>query len=179
MDEYIILVDDNDTECGIIEKMAAHRLGLLHRAFSVFIFNKKGELLLQQRADSKYHSPGCWSNTCCSHPRRGETVAEAVKRRLNEEMGLSCSTKFLYSFIYNEKLSNGLIEHEYDHVYLGISDDLPAPEKTEVKSWKYMGATELCEDINRGPEKYTIWFKHCIQDVLALAADNNHTTINN
>src|SRR5690349_1614227 len=129
MKDYLILVDDKDQQWGRLEKNLVHELGLLHRAFSVFIFNHHGELLLQQRADGKYHSGGLWTNTCCSHPRYGEDVPDAVKRRLKEEMGMSCETTFAFSFIYKTKFENGLTEHEFDHVYCGFSDALPHPEK--------------------------------------------------
>lgn len=111
-----------------------HQLGLLHRAFSVFIFNAKGELLLQQRDDSKYHSGGLWTNTCCSHPRFGEEVSSAIERRLHEEMGMHCKTSFAFSFIYKTKFANGLTEHELDHVYFGFTDDTPFPEKQKLRA---------------------------------------------
>src|SRR6187399_1825004 len=127
MEDYLILVDEQDKQYGKLEKQLVHELGLLHRAFSVFIFNKKGELLLQQRADEKYHSAGLWTNTCCSHPRFGEEIKDSVTRRLEEEMGMNCEMEFAFSFIYKSTFENGLTEHEFDHVFFGISDELPVP----------------------------------------------------
>ncbi len=160
--EYLILVDEQDRQWGKLEKMLVHELGLLHRAFSVFIFNEKGELLMQQRASEKYHSAGLWTNTCCSHPRWGEEVSAAVERRLQEEMGMSCDTHFAFSFTYKVKFENGLTEHEFDHVYIGVSDAVPIPEKSEVQNWKYITLTELEKDIQLHPELYTEWMKICL-----------------
>ena len=165
MNEYLILVDENDNRYGKEEKRLVHELGLLHRAFSVFLFNTKGELLLQQRADSKYHSGGLWTNTCCSHPQYGEEISEAIVRRLNEEMGMSCKTDFAFSFIYKTKFENGLTEHEFDHVYFGVTDDLPFPEESEVKNYKYITLENLENDILIHPEKYTEWMKICLPRV--------------
>jgi isopentenyl-diphosphate delta-isomerase len=159
MIENLILVDEQDKPMGKLEKLLVHQLGLLHRAFSVFIFNKNGDLLLQQRADCKYHSPGLWTNTCCSHPRYGENLPDAVKRRLKEEMGLQCNTYFTFSFIYKAIFENGLTEHEYDHVYFGVTDNKPQPDAAEVKDWKYISLDELEHDIERHPENYTAWLK--------------------
>lgn len=165
MNEYLILVDENDKQLGKQEKLLVHQLGLLHRAFSVFLFNSKEELLLQQRADEKYHSPGLWTNTCCSHPNFGEDLSDAVKRRLREEMGMNCKTKFLFSFIYKVKFKNGLIENEYDHVYFGVTDDIPKPEKLEVKNWKYISLPDLEMDITQHPEQYSEWMKICLPEL--------------
>jgi isopentenyl-diphosphate delta-isomerase len=162
MNEYLILVDENDREVGKMEKLLVHQLGLLHRAFSVFIFNEKNELLLQQRADNKYHSGGLWTNTCCSHPGFKENISDAVARRLNEEMKIKCKTEFAFSFIYQTKFENGLTEHEYDHVYLGITNDLPIPNTDEVNNWKYISIKDLEADINLQPNIYTNWFKLCL-----------------
>ncbi len=166
MSEYLILVDENDIECGKMEKHLVHLLGYLHRAFSVFIFNNKGELLLQQRADEKYHSGGLWTNTCCSHPQFGETLQYAVSRRLKEEMGLSCDASFAFSFMYKSNFVNGLVENEFDHVFIGTSDSVPEPNKSEVKSWKYMNVDKLALDIQQNPNVYTVWFKICFTKVL-------------
>lgn len=165
MSEYLILVDENDHQLGKAEKLEVHQSGLLHRAFSVFIFNSKSELLLQQRADEKYHSAGLWTNTCCSHPRFGEETAQAINRRLQEEMGMSCETEFAFSFMYKFTFSNGLTEHEYDHVYFGISDVLPVPKKQEVKAWKYMSLPDLETDIQLHPKRYTEWMKMCLPEL--------------
>jgi isopentenyl-diphosphate delta-isomerase len=159
--DFLILVDEQDKQWGKLEKKLVHELGLLHRAFSVFIFNSKGEMLLQQRADDKYHSGGLWTNTCCSHPRYGEEMAEAIDRRLDEEMGIKCKTNFAFSFIYNAKFENGLTEHEFDHVYIGFSDSAPSPDASEVKSWKYLDLKSISDDIGNKPEAYTAWFKIC------------------
>ena len=164
-EEYLILVDENDKQWGKLEKLLTHQLGILHRAFSVFIFNTKGELLLQQRADEKYHSAGLWTNTCCSHPRYGEETNDAVSRRLYEEMRMQSETQFAFSFLYKAAFENGLIEHEFDHVFMGISDEIPVPEKTEVKNWKYISIDELARNIDSEPTKYTAWLKACLPQV--------------
>ena len=167
MDEFLILVDENDNPVGAQEKISVHEQGLLHRAFSVFIFNTKRELLLQQRADDKYHSAGLWSNTCCSHPAFGEETETAVKRRLYEEMGLKCKTQYAFSFIYKAVFNNGLTEHECDNVYVGITDELLIPKNTEVKSWKYLSLKKLEIEIDKHPDKYTQWIKICLGQLMS------------
>ncbi len=157
--EFVILVDNNDQQIGLMEKQAAHIGPHLHRAFSIFIFNSQGELLMQQRALTKYHSPGLWTNTCCSHPRDGETTHEAAKRRLMEEMGMDCEIHEAYSFIYKAPVGQGLTEHEFDHVFIGQSDAIPVINTDEVASWKYMSLEKLQKDIASYPELYTEWFK--------------------
>ncbi len=166
-DEFVILVDEHDRELGVMEKMEAHEKGTLHRAFSIFIFNSKGELLIHQRALDKYHSGGLWTNTCCSHPRQGESVEQAANRRLQEEMGMSCNMKPVFSFIYRAELDHNLSEHELDHVLVGVSDDLPVINPEEVNSYKYMSLESLEQDIKLRPENYTEWFKICLNDNLA------------
>ena len=163
--EYVVLVDESDRQTGLMEKQVAHVTPHLHRAFSVFIFNSKGELLLQQRALSKYHSPGLWTNTCCSHPRAGETLEEATSRRLREEMGMACEMHEVYTFIYKAPVGEGLTEHEFDHVFIGQSDDLPEINREEVESWKYMSLDDLKEDIGCHPECYTEWFKITFEEM--------------
>jgi isopentenyl-diphosphate delta-isomerase len=163
--EQVILVDEQDRPIGLMEKQAAHIGPHLHRAFSVFIFNSKGELLLQQRALSKYHSPGLWTNTCCSHPRAGETLEEATSRRLKEEMGMSCPIHEVYTFIYMAPVGQGLTEHEFDHVFIGQSDDIPAINTEEVASWKYMSIDDLEKDIELYPGLYTEWFKITFEEM--------------
>ena len=163
--EYVVLVDHNDTQIGIMEKMAAHIVPRLHRAFSIFIFNSKGELLLQQRALSKYHSPGLWTNTCCSHPRNGESVDKAAERRLLEEMGLQCPMHEVFTFIYKAPVGLGLVEHEYDHVFFGQCDDAPVINTEEVASWKYMSLDDIAADMKAHPECYTEWFKISFDEV--------------
>lgn len=167
MSEYVILVDENDRQLGKQEKFLVHKQGLLHRAFSVFIFNTDGELLLQQRADEKYHSAGLWSNTCCSHPNYGEEINSAIERRLDEEMGMSCKTTFAFSFIYKVAFENGLTEHENDHVYFGVTDDIPKPKSAEVKDWKYISFAELQQNINQHPYNYSEWMKICMSRVIS------------
>ena len=163
--EYVILVDENDQPIGQMEKQAAHVTPHLHRAFSVFVFNSKGELLLQQRAFSKYHSPGLWTNTCCSHPRAGETTLEAASRRLMEEMGMVCELREVYTFIYKAPVGKGLTEHEVDNVWIGRSDAIPNLNTDEVASWKYMNLNDLKKDIELHPELYTEWFKITFEEM--------------
>ena len=158
MEEQVILVDEQDNPIGLMPKLEAHQKALLHRAFSVFILNTKGELMLQQRAKHKYHSPGLWTNTCCSHQRDGETNIQAGKRRLQEEMGFSTELKEVTSFIYKAPFDNGLTEHEFDHVLLGYYEDDPVINLDEVSSWKWMSLEEVKYDIDQNPDRYTIWF---------------------
>lgn len=159
MTEYVVLVDELDNNVGLMEKMEAHINPTLHRAFSIFIFNSKNEMLLQQRALSKYHTPGLWTNTCCSHPRDGESLHDATKRRLQEEMGMQCELKEAFSFIYKADVMQGLVEHEFDHVFIGTSDDLPIINKDEVESFRYDTVENIKADIERNPQNYTAWFK--------------------
>jgi isopentenyl-diphosphate delta-isomerase len=166
MKELLILVDEKDHQIGLLDKLTVHQTGVLHRAFSVFIFNANDELLLQQRADEKYHSAGLWSNTCCSHPLSGEKTDDAVNRRLEEEMGLQCNTDFKFSFIYKMPLENGLTEHEFDHVYFGRSDDAPKLNLNEVKDWKYLSLQKLKEEILLNPQIYSAWLKICLPEVM-------------
>ena len=163
MEENVILVDTDDNEIGVMEKMEAHLLGKLHRAFSVFIFNTRGELLLQQRAADKYHSGGMWTNTCCSHPRKGENTKAAAHRRLNEEMGMKCELNYAFNFTYKTAIADGIYEHEFDHVYFGTSNVVPIPEPEEVASFKYMDLALLEAELNVNPELYTEWLKICFQ----------------
>ncbi len=155
----VILVDENDQPIGTMEKIEAHEKALLHRAFSVFIINQKGEIMLQQRAWHKYHSPLLWTNTCCSHQRVGETNLEAGKRRLKEEMGFEVSLKELFHFIYKAPFDNGLTEHELDHVMIGYYNEEPNINPEEVESWKWMGIKDIRKDMTENPEIYTVWFK--------------------
>ncbi|HEY4936445.1 MAG TPA: isopentenyl-diphosphate Delta-isomerase [Puia sp.] len=157
--EEVILVNEQDEQTGTIEKMEAHRKALLHRAFSVFIFNGKGEMLLQQRSMGKYHSPGLWTNTCCSHPRPYEEVESAARRRLKEEMGIDTSLKKSFDFIYRTEFENGLTEFEFDHVYTGIYNGQLNPDKQEVKEYCFRSMEDISEDLIRSPEKYSSWFK--------------------
>ncbi|TMM31015.1 isopentenyl-diphosphate Delta-isomerase [Polaribacter aestuariivivens] len=159
MEEQVILVDTNDQQIGLMEKIEAHEKALLHRAFSVFIFNKKGELMLQQRAASKYHSPLLWTNTCCSHQREGESNIEAGKRRLQEEMGFTTELKEVFSFMYKAPFDNGLTEHEFDHVMVGNYEEAPKLNKKEAENYKWMTLEAVKADIKNKPEIYTEWFK--------------------
>lgn len=163
--ENVILVNENDQEMGIMEKMEAHKKGLLHRAISVFIFDINGRLLIQKRAITKYHSKGLWSNTACSHPLINETNLEAANRRLKQEMGMECKLQKAFDFIYNEPLDSNLIEHEFDHVYIGFTNDIPKPNPDEVSEWKYISHKELHEDIIANPFNYTVWFKKIYERV--------------
>ena len=159
MKEEVILVDTSDNPIGTMPKMEAHEKAALHRAFSVFIINKKGQLMLQQRAFHKYHSPGLWTNTCCSHQRLRETNLEAGARRLKEEMGFETPLEELFSFIYKAPFDNGLTEHELDHILLGYYDAVPEINEEEVASWKWMDLEQVAEEKKTKPENYTVWFK--------------------
>lgn len=161
----VILVDQTDQPMGFMEKQEAHEKGLLHRAFSVFIFNDQNQLLLQQRAFHKYHSGGLWTNTCCSHPAPQEITENACHRRLMEEMGFDTSLEFVTSFTYKADLDQGLTEHEFDHVYIGRFNDTPNPNRDEVAGWKYIDLDELECDMENHPESYTVWFKIIYQQV--------------
>lgn len=158
-EEYVVLVDTNDEKIGLMPKMEAHEKAVLHRAFSVFIMNEKGQTMLQQRAADKYHSPLLWTNTCCSHQRDGESNLEAGKRRLQEEMGFVTELRELFSFIYKAPFDNGLTEHELDHVMIGHFEDKPNINLSEVEDWKWMYPTDVKDDIANNPELYTEWFK--------------------
>lgn len=158
-EEKVILVNEKDEPIGLMPKMEAHEKGLLHRAFSVFVFNDKNELMLQQRALSKYHSPGLWTNTCCSHQREGESNIEAGKRRLQEEMGFTTDLKDTMAFIYKAPFDNGLTEHEFDHILVGNFNDVPDLNPEEVSAWKWMELEEVQKDMKNHPERYTEWFK--------------------
>ena len=155
----VILVDEQDMPVGTMEKMEAHVKGVLHRAISVFIFNSKGELLLQQRAQNKYHSPGLWTNSCCSHPAPGESAQEAAERRLKEEMGIACPLQHIFHFTYKATFENGLTENELDHIFIGISDEPPRPDPAEAASWRFAAPGDIITDLDEHPESYTVWFK--------------------
>ncbi len=158
-EEKVILVNEKDEQLGLMPKLEAHEKAVLHRAFSVFVLNKNGELMLQQRAAHKYHSPMLWTNTCCSHQRDGESNLEAGKRRLFEEMGFVCELKEVFSFIYKAPFDNGLTEHELDHVMVGAYDEAPNINKKEVNAYKWMTLEAVKNDIDRQPKIYTEWFK--------------------
>jgi isopentenyl-diphosphate delta-isomerase len=155
----VILVNESDEAIGAMEKMEAHRLGVLHRAFSVFIFNSNGHMLLQQRADTKYHSAGLWTNACCSHPAPGEELRSAAERRLQEELGFKADIKPAFDFIYKASFNNGLTEHEYDHVFVGYYDGEIRPDQDEVKGWKFVNMDDLAGEMEREPDTFTSWFQ--------------------
>jgi len=157
--EHVILVDTKDNEIGTMEKMEAHRKGILHRAFSILLFDQSGKALLQKRSQNKYHSSGLWTNTCCSHPLPGESLAKATRRRLKEEMGIDLEPVFSHTFIYKARLDNDLTEHELDHVFVGTYTGTPRINEKEVEDWKYVDLNSLKEDLILHPEAYTVWFK--------------------
>lgn len=163
--EQVIVVDENDVVLGSMEKMEAHRNPLLHRAISVFIVNSEGEWLLQQRALGKYHSNGLWTNTCCSHPQPGESSLDAANRRLAEEMGLKAELTEKFHFIYREPLDNDLTEYELDHVFVGVSNQVPNINTNEVLSYKYIAYDDLKKDIETNPDNYTVWFLKIVDKV--------------
>lgn len=169
MDARVILVDERDNVIGFQEKFKTHLEGDLHRAFSVFIFDLEGNLLLQKRASSKYHSGGLWSNTCCGHPRPGESTVEAAHRRLVEEMGFDCELKEVFRLIYKAELDNNLREHEYDHVFVGNFQGQPLPCTEEVEDWKWVPIELLRNDTQRSPESFTSWFSQIMKHASMLA----------
>lgn len=166
-EEQVILVDESDIQTGIMPKIQAHLEAKLHRAVSVFIFNSKGDWLIHKRAQNKYHSQGLWTNTCCTHPMPGETTSASAGRRLMEEMGIRCTLNEIFSFIYREKLENGLYEHEFDHVFTGFSDDVPHPDPNEVMDWKYISFPDLKKEISEHPESFTVWFREIFERVFS------------
>ena len=171
--EQVILVDVDDCEIGVMEKMEAHKLAVLHRAFSVFLFNPNGKMLLQQRALTKYHSAGLWTNTCCSHPRPGETLENAVTRRLTEEMGITAKVYKAFDFIYQTELPDNLNEHEFDHVFIGNFDDEVRPNRLEVANFVYQSIEEIAANLQSHPEKYTVWFKIAFPKVVEWYQSNS------
>ena len=163
--EQVVLVDEHDNEVGTMEKIEAHEKALLHRAFSIFVFNDAGQMMLQKRALSKYHSPGLWTNTCCSHPRPGESLEEATRRRIAEEMGFECKMHEVFSFIYKAAFDHGLTEHELDHVFMGLHNGDPLINPDEVEEWKWIDVDDLLKDIDQFPDKYTVWFKIAVKEM--------------
>lgn len=173
----VVLVDEWDVSIGSMEKLAAHKEGRLHRAFSIFVFNSKGELLIQKRAAHKYHCGGLWSNTCCSHPQPEETdITSAAEERLFEEMGITCKLLEVFWFIYKTHFDNGLTEHELDHVLVGRSNDVPTPNPEEADDWKWMAPMKIIEDMKLKPELYTPWFRLCLGEVLLKLTENEKET---
>ena len=163
--EEVVLVDEHDREIGLMEKIEAHEKALLHRAFSVFIFNENGEMLLQQRAFTKYHSGGLWTNACCSHPRQNEEVMQAAQRRLQEEMGFTTELKKAFSFTYKAAFDNGLTEHEFDHVFIGTYNGVINFNKDEVHQYKYASIAQIENMLALNPPDYTVWFKIAFEKV--------------
>jgi isopentenyl-diphosphate delta-isomerase len=164
----VVLVDRDDRETGTEEKLRAHQVGALHRAVSVFLFDVHGRLLLQRRADGKYHSAGKWSNTCCSHPRPGEEPIDAARRRLVEEMGIDCDLSPAFSFIYRAELDGGLIEHELDHVFVGTFVGAPLPDKREVGAWGWMAVPALIAECLANPSHYSAWLPRALDELVRL-----------
>lgn len=162
MEDAVILVDEHDNELGTMPKLEAHITGTLHRAFSLFIFNSEQQLLIQQRAISKYHSGGLWANTCCSHPRPNEPLLNAIHRRLDEEFGMRCDMQSIGNVLYNEQVTDNLIEHEYDHLFLGFSDDTPQYNPDEIMNYRWISLEKLYQDIKNNPQNYSVWFRYIL-----------------
>ena len=163
--DNVVLVNRQDHAIGEMDKMEAHLKGALHRAFSILIFNSKGEMLLQKRGKQKYHGAGLWTNTCCSHHQLGENVKQSARERLMFEMGLSCELDFLFSFVYRSKVENNLIEHEFDHVFIGYSDLQPKPNIMEVEDFKWISRKDLRTEIEKHPEQFTCWFREIVAKI--------------
>ncbi len=163
--EFVVLVDDQDHEVGTAEKLDAHRSGTLHRAFSIFVLNRRGQVLMQRRASAKYHSPGLWSNTCCGHPRPGEATIVAASRRLREEMGLHCALRHVGQFVYRAELDGGLIEHELDHVFVGTFEGEPVANPIEVGEWKWVDRHDLDRALADSPTAFTAWLRPALNQV--------------
>ena len=164
--DKVVLVDQHDKAIGEMDKIEAHQKGFLHRAFSIFLFNNKGEMLIHQRAKHKYHGAGLWTNACCSHPQLGEDIKLSAMERLQFEMGIQCNIEKVFSFIYNTSVENNLIEHEFDHVFIGYTDAAPKPNVEEVQSFKWIDTTILSKDIQEHPDQYTYWFKMVFSKIL-------------
>jgi isopentenyl-diphosphate delta-isomerase len=173
MQEQVILVNKKDQPIGLMDKLEAHEKGALHRAVSVFIFNSDNQLLIQRRSLEKYHTPGVWSNTACSHPRNNESTISCANRRLFEEMGIIAKIRSVFSFLYKAKFSNNLIEHELDHVFIGFSNKKPNPNPEEVCDWKYVDETSLKKLLNDTPELFSPWFKMCYERAFEKASALN------
>lgn len=173
----VILVNENDEPLGEMDKLAAHQKGLLHRAFSVFITNSQGQLLLQQRAVDKYHGGGLWTNTCCSHPMPGEPTVNAAHRRLQEEMGFSTNLTWVHSFVYHAAVENNLIEHEYDHVFIGTYPDLPIINTEEVMAFRYASFEQIEREIKLYPSMFTVWFKQVLPTVKQKFLEANYLPV--
>lgn len=162
----VLLVDPKNNPLGTMDKMEAHQRGLLHRAFSIFIFNSTGQMLLQQRAAHKYHGANLWTNTCCSHPQAGEDVYASALERLSFEMGMQCDIYEVFSMLYHSPVENGLIEHEYDHIFIGFSDEDPVPNPAEVQDYRWADPSLIEQEVSGRSERYTVWFRKALGDVL-------------
>ncbi|MCA1751977.1 MAG: isopentenyl-diphosphate Delta-isomerase [Cryomorphaceae bacterium] len=162
---HVILVDAEDREIGTMEKLEAHKKGLLHRAFSIFLFNDQGEMLIHRRALSKYHCGGQWSNTCCSHPIKGKALNDCLSTKLHQEMGITAELEKAFEFTYRAEMENGLIEHEYDHVFIGRYKDTPRPNPREVCDWRYAPIDDVSAEMRSNPEKFTPWFRMLFDSV--------------
>ncbi len=158
-EQQVVLVNEKDEPIGVMEKMEVHQKGLLHRAFSVFIFDSKGRMLLQRRAKQKYHGAGLWTNACCSHPHPDANIRAAAERRLKEELGFEAGLKKIFEFTYSAKVENDLIEHEYDHVFTGVYEGAITPDENEVADYAYEEMAQLKQSIEQRPDKFTSWFK--------------------
>lgn len=176
MREEVILVDENDEILGTAEKIEAHLEGKLHRAFSIFILDSAGRLLLQQRARNKYHSAGLWSNSCCSHPRPGESTLAAAHRRLKEELGFDCELEKVFELVYRVRLDKDFIEHEFDHIFVGSFDGDPVPDPNEVEAWRWVTEETLLSEIRLHPDRYSYWLKASIEELLTKLSNavNRH-----
>ena len=175
MSETLILVDENDNEIGTGEKMAVHRTGQLHRCFSIFVFNSAREVLLQKRALSKYHSGGLWTNTCCGHPRPGETTEAAAHRRLEEEMGFDCAMSESFTFIYRAELDHSLTEHEFDHVFIGSYDGSVAPNPHEADDFAWRSMKSILDEMNAQPDRFTVWSVIAFKELVLRTALDGKT----
>ncbi|SES91507.1 isopentenyl-diphosphate Delta-isomerase [[Clostridium] polysaccharolyticum] len=172
MNKLVICVDEQDNGLGVMEKMEAHEKGILHRAFSIFVWNQKEELMIHQRALEKYHSGGLWTNTCCSHPQPGEELLESAHKRLIAEMGFDCNLKESFSFLYQTEFEDGLVEHEFDHVIMGCYEGAATPNPEEVCDYKWVPLDELERDMKVNPKKYTVWFRIAMEKVQKLYCRN-------
>jgi len=174
MIDEVILIDDQDRVAGSMEKLQAHRRGLLHRAFSIFVFNDGFELMLQQRSSHKYHSAGLWSNTCCSHPLTGESLLDAAHGRLQHEMGFDCPLREVFSFTYQAEVGAGLTEHEFDHVFIGAYNGQPRPNPAEARDWRWIELPRLMQLMKTDPDSYTAWLKLIITQRLDDLENGRH-----
>lgn len=169
----VILVNERDEWLGLADKMQAHKTGLLHRAFSVFVLNDKNEMLIQRRAEDKYHSPGLWSNACCSHPRAGESTMAAAHRRMQEELGIECVIEEIFTYRYKADVGNGLIENEYDHIYIGTSNSVPTLNPEEVSDYQYISIDKLSEWMQAEPESFTAWFRLLLPQLIKHLSEHS------